>query len=406
MPADDIWVVRKSRLNELYSPAAPINSEKLFYGRKEQLNRVHETVDERGLHLVLYGERGVGKTSLANIVEQRYTNAITAKITCNSDSTLSGMWKSIFKKIPISYDIKRLIGFHTEEDNRSYVESVSRISDLIAESQSIGVDEITAYLDDIKSINIKFLLIFDEFDQIGDRGTLQGFSDIVKYLSDNVPNVTVMIVGIGRSIVDLIGEHQSIERCIRQVHLERMSDDELSEIVTIAAKELGMSIDPAVVQKTILYSSGFAHYTHLLGKYTTKRAIESRSSAIEMLHFTQGMTEALSNVNETIRNTYQSAVLSPKESTLFEDVLYACAMVDTDEHGTFRASDLVNPISRLHGTPRKIQAFQYHLGKLCLEERGAVLERITVAKSRTRYRFCNPLFRAYVRLRYHEKHRK
>jgi replication-associated recombination protein RarA len=62
------WENRKNQLNDLYSPSAPINSEKLFYGRKEQLNKIHEAVDERGLHIVLYGERGVGKTSMANIL--------------------------------------------------------------------------------------------------------------------------------------------------------------------------------------------------------------------------------------------------------------------------------------------------------------------------------------------------
>jgi hypothetical protein len=295
------------------------------------------------------------------IIEQRYRNAVTAKITCNSDSTLSGVWKSIFKKIPISFDLKRLIGFHANEEKNSYVEKISKISDLIHDSLTLDVDQITAYLEEVKVLNVNFLLLFDEFDQIRDAQTVQGFADIIKYLSDNITNVTVMIVGIGRSIKDLIGQHESIARCIRQVRLERMSDDELAEIVTTATQELEMSINLGVVQSIVKYSSGFPHYTHLLGKFSTKKAIEQKNVQIEPIHFTGGMTDALNNVNETILNAYQSAVLSSKGGILFEEILYACALVEPDEHGTFRASDLQKIINKLHKSQINIQAYQYHL---------------------------------------------
>jgi len=81
-------------------------------------------------------------------------------------------------------------------------------------------------------------------------------------------------------------------------------------------------------------------------------------------------------------------------------------MVGTDEYGTIRATDLNKLIAKLNEEPIKVQSFQYHLAKLCIEERGSVLEKVTVAKSRTRYKFRNPLFKAYVRLRYHQKYGK
>jgi len=63
---------RKIKVHELYSPSAPIKSESIFRGRQEQLNKVHEAVIEKGQHIAIFGERGVGKTSLANIIENRY----------------------------------------------------------------------------------------------------------------------------------------------------------------------------------------------------------------------------------------------------------------------------------------------------------------------------------------------
>lgn len=46
----------------------PIRTRELFAGRLEQLAKVADAVFQKGLHVVLYGERGVGKTSLANMI--------------------------------------------------------------------------------------------------------------------------------------------------------------------------------------------------------------------------------------------------------------------------------------------------------------------------------------------------
>lgn len=71
------------KLREVFSPSAPIQTRDLFYGRIKQINKVVETINENGKHTVLYGERGVGKTSLANIMVELFPEVICSKITCN-----------------------------------------------------------------------------------------------------------------------------------------------------------------------------------------------------------------------------------------------------------------------------------------------------------------------------------
>jgi GTPase SAR1 family protein len=397
---------KRKQLSQYYSPSAPINSEKIFYGRTDQLEKMHEAVGEKGQHIAVYGERGVGKTSLANIMEKRYKMAIPAKITCNNESTLSGLWKSIFKRIPIGYQVRKPIGFVTTDDTEEIIKKINTLSDMIDPTEKLDIDNIIAYLDHIKLVDTNLLLIFDEFDQIQDKNITNAFANIIKYLSDNIPNITLLIVGIGSSITDLIGEHQSIERCIRQILLNRMSDIELGEIVSSATNSLGMTIDQSVLEKIVKYSSGFPHYTHLFGKYTTSEAINSKENNISMCHFNTAMKMAIENVNESIKKIYETAILSTKESTLFKDVLFACAMVETDEHGTFRFIDLENFLTKEMHYKKTIQAFQYHIGKFCSVERGEVLIKLSIAKSRARYRFRNPLFKAFVRLRYFEEKTK
>ena len=146
---------REIKVHELYSPSAPIKTENIFRGRKEQLNKIHEAVIEKGQHIAIFGERGVGKTSLANIVEGRYRGAISVKVTCNNASTLAGLWKQIFKRVPIGYefDKKRQIGFQINERTEKVVKNIVTVSDIINPDQKIDIDDITAYLELLTKID-------------------------------------------------------------------------------------------------------------------------------------------------------------------------------------------------------------------------------------------------------------
>lgn len=61
-------------LNKVFSPIAPIKRKDFFFGRRMQLDHIVDAINETGQHAILYGERGVGKTSLANIMYDAYTN--------------------------------------------------------------------------------------------------------------------------------------------------------------------------------------------------------------------------------------------------------------------------------------------------------------------------------------------
>ena len=58
---------RELRLGEVFTPSAPIDRLRLFAGRDQQRLAVLDAILQRGRHAVLFGERGVGKTSCANI---------------------------------------------------------------------------------------------------------------------------------------------------------------------------------------------------------------------------------------------------------------------------------------------------------------------------------------------------
>ena len=54
-----------TKLNALVSPALPIQSVEYLQGRTRELDRIDKALFAPGRHIFIYGDRGVGKSSLA-----------------------------------------------------------------------------------------------------------------------------------------------------------------------------------------------------------------------------------------------------------------------------------------------------------------------------------------------------
>src|SRR5437016_6112758 len=75
--SDEDWRHLGYAIQDAFSPHAPIDDEALFAGRHEIIDRLIDTVFQKGRHAILYGERGVGKTSLANIMKDKIFHKVT-----------------------------------------------------------------------------------------------------------------------------------------------------------------------------------------------------------------------------------------------------------------------------------------------------------------------------------------
>ena len=62
------WSNLRAEITEAFSPGAPVQERDLFAGRSTQIASLEDAVNQRGRHAIVYGERGVGKTSLVNVL--------------------------------------------------------------------------------------------------------------------------------------------------------------------------------------------------------------------------------------------------------------------------------------------------------------------------------------------------
>lgn len=377
-------------LDSVFSPSAPIKSKDLFSGRLYQIARLFDAITQKGEHVVIYGERGVGKTSLANIIpEINMIDVSSIKVTCSKSDNFIGIWKRVLQKLKISHN-KLPVGFNTQEN-------------IIEQSLNEMINDTKinpgTVLNLLSQINENVVLIFDEYDSIMNPKVKAQFADIIKDLSDNNEKITIIIVGIGYNVSELIGDHKSLERCLKQIQIPRMSNRELEEIILKGLQKLKLKITDNAKQLIINYSIGFPHFTHLLTKYSAKTALTNESLLISRLHFNYAMTEVLENTNHSIKGAYYRAISTNMRESKFEGVVAACTMAPVGDQGDFKITDVVDKYSKIIGREAKRQEIIYNLGKLCQSERGELLEKV----GKGFYRFKNPLVKAFIRLKlYHE----
>lgn len=380
---------KKQLLGKVFSPTAPIKEESFFRGRIAQVRRIVEVLNEDGQHAILFGERGVGKTSMANITCKKITNLYSVKITCNSSDDFKTLWTRALDEVQFTKTIQG-IGFNADTKNQliSLGQSIKKEDDILPH---------TVYASLRQFPNSKFLFVFDEFDNIKNQHTRVKFADLIKSLSDNSINIKIMIVGIAENVTNLIGNHQSLERCLMQIRMPRMSDEELKEIIIKGFRQLEMGISNDISRKIISFSSGFPHYTHLLSKYSIKKALEREENQITSSDLESAITQALDNATEQLRTSYRNAIMSSSRDSQWKDVLYACATSNTDEFDSFGILDILEKFNLITEKQATKENITHNLGKFCQEERGLILEKIGLGTN-IRYRFYNPMMKPFVLL--------
>ena len=221
---------RISDANQVFTPGYPVNQKDLFAGRMTQLQRVLDTLHTPGRHPVIFGQRGVGKTSLANILSQMLKGLLTVKVSCDGSDNFATIWNRIFQTASVSFK-KQALGFTSQDSSKS-----------ISLGDALGHNPTTAkpaeIADLLKGVNKPTVVILDEFDKITDSKAKALFADLIKILSDSAPNVTIILVGVAENIHELVGEHASIERNIVHIELPVMSDEEIQTVFTTGLTKL------------------------------------------------------------------------------------------------------------------------------------------------------------------------
>ena len=377
------------QLARSFSPSAPIGSVDLFAGRMEEIRQSVSAVGQQGQHVILFGERGVGKTSLAGLIHEFWssfaedeTGVYSVRYNCDASDTYTRIWANIAESIKDALekqDAQLPAGESWEE----------LFADLRNENAS---PHIVRRLFDM--VSGTFIIVIDEFDQLTDHETVSSFASTIKNMSDNLSQSTLVLVGVADTVDELIADHASIDRALVQILMPRMTASDLTEIIQKAYGKIGLRAALGILEHMGRLAQGLPHYAHRFGHEAGLAAIGRQSLVVDTQDVEEATRKAISHTNETIRSAYQRATTSPHKGAIFRQVLLACALAVGDELGYFAAGDVREPLRVVTGKPYDIPQFVGHLKKFA-SDRGPVLQRAG-DQWKWRYRFSDPLMRPYV----------
>lgn len=320
--------IKKSRILEAFTPSCPIDAT-LFCGRTDETNSIVNGLSTPGRHVVLYGDRGVGKTSLANYVAtiMRKSGVRVERIGCSPSDSFESIAVKILNKFGIKYDETIIsktgggIGLGNVLSGRKEKEVQKR--------QICDIDNPTWLASKIVDEEIKGVLIIDEFDTIPDVSEKEKFSQLIKYLSDNNSQLHILLVGISRSVSELMGGHASIDRSLTQVWLKRMSDLELLDIIKKGEDRTELQFEEEVAQKIVSMSHGFPYFTHSLALEASTIAVCDERKVVTMDDYNEGLEKALENIEASLKQKYDKAIGVQKTQNM-KRIVYSAAVIGSN----------------------------------------------------------------------------
>lgn len=413
------------RVNPLnvFTPAQEIQDIERFAGREEELQALANALQSAGTQIAIYGQRGVGKSSLARQLLKLATSDedvvarlspppyetldfVPAYVSC--DDSVETVEDVLLRLLSDEEALAPWVPFKVVEKsgtksasgrvNVKVVQLSGGSDETITErAQNFEDDVITVFSNACKEVNKTgvaghgLLVVVDEFDRVKDRS---GLASLLKSLGPE--RVTFALVGVAPTVQELITEHESVARQLTggTIHVPPMTPEQLDEIFDRAEdlmeREHWFSHEARAWIVEI--SRGHPFYVHLVGKHALLEAIRKGVDEITQAIAQDALSEIAMKGSAPIQeHTYKNAI---GHSYTREVILKRFAEREEDEIHT---TELYQSLSKSLGV--EPAAVSVYVGQLASDAYGAVLQ-----KTRDRYyRFADSLFKAYAAARPYER---
>ncbi len=310
-------------LREVFTPTRPQRSSRRVSGRQTELLRIFRAIALDRAHVVLYGERGRGKTSLVNLVASaaRSSGYMVGRYTCSFDSRFEDIVRGLARDLPKSMLASPIV----QDDELEGCEAALPKGKL----QPRDIAGLPGRL-----AGRHVVLIADEFDRVEDSATRTWFADAIKQSSDRGAAISLLIVGVSDSLEELVGRHPSIQRNILGLALPLLSDAEIDEILVQGGHDAGIEFLPEVRSAVVDVARGVPYVAQLLGLHAGTEAVARDASQVEAPDLFAAFRRAVEEADPRIATIYQGITQGERDHATL-DSLRAIAGGEQDRFARF-----------------------------------------------------------------------
>lgn len=406
---------------ETFCPSAPTTDPSRFVGREQECVDLAKALLAPGRHAVVFGDRGVGKTSTAKLVAQSICKSDNLKFVeyqCGTHDTFSDIARKVlgsFGKLSVTTKktesheqvktatVKAVVA---EGELHSKRTESAESADLV--QVNLTPDQLATHLDGLGGV-----VFLDEFDRITDERTKRFIAEFFKTLSNYRSPLKFIICGVSNSSSDLIGAHGSMHRNLKPIRIPYMPPDELRKIMNAGLAELSLSFSPDLKESVVWLSCGLPYFTHLLCEELAAYAITNNRRSLDLSDLKHVTASAIANIADGIDTEYRLATsYTPTPDMVFGGsqvpstpsqirryVVHAVALTGANDDDLDAVASVARNLISITGAwmPREYSYLDSSQVESILEEVSAIHPYIGVSGSRAR--FANPFHRAFALLK-------
>lgn len=384
-----------------FTPNSPIDP-RYFAGRLAEVIKVQAALNQtrhgKTQHILLTGERGIGKTSLAiytryiaqspNEILKTDFNFATAYYTVERGQTLIDVCKGLTSKLLAQVEqglaascmekLKKLnlhFGVHVPGIGEIKVDPVKASPEAKARLYADFEKAIEEAWDELKTTHNGILLIVDE---IHNLDTFEGAGSFFKVVSeawaiDGYRNAMFAVIGLPEVPIKITEDDASAPRVFSYVELKRMTAEEGLGIVNSCIADSGKSIQSAAALQIANWSGGIPYFLHQLAYDSFE---QDGDGVITGDDAAQGLMASLVQFERMSFGDLYRSVEGTQKQKIVDELSRAFASPRT-------AKDL--------GKVLKIKNVHQYLVSL---DKAGIVE-----KNKSRYRLSSELLSIYVQLR-------
>ena len=270
-----------------FRPGAPVPPG-IFAGRIREIEQmqkcIYQTINNRPQHLMIYGERGIGKTSIAYFTRlvakgeletfdndklNLYPVALVTNKSQKLEDILSNFIALLQKRLGDGgSEILKKIWDNMDEITIGPAAFKKAVTD---KKISITTDDfcyfIEAAWEKLKTECDGIIFIIDEFDRLEDYENVASFfkSLFERLEMDGYTRLMFLLSGMPSMREKLYKDHPSVLRNFEPIELKAMPKDEAREVIKKALNEVDVKIAPEAEKLIIDIAEGYPHFLQEAG---------------------------------------------------------------------------------------------------------------------------------------------
>jgi hypothetical protein len=365
---------------------------------------LREALRERGGQVLMYGDTGVGKSSLLKYAAEDEDLSFVS-VECFSDRSFEALMEEALRKLIDVREIKRT----SSRGASGEVEASGGITHFLSlkgrfkgdvskakEFEVIQKSPLEALLDAMDAAGHR-LLVLDNFQNVTadrDRLLVAQSCELLADRANETGDKKLVMIGIADDARSLLGASASVARRVAEVGVPRMPDDEIREILERGFALLNLTADEESLEKLVFYADGFPYFTHLLGLHVARRLSRLATSHVSVEEVEASLDRVAQQVEESFGERVRLAAEKGGEVQPRSRIISLMAASSGRE---WRGADVQAEYTATYGSARDFAFLHAALGALATESHGAILKR-TGSRGAYVYKFRDPHMRPFLRV--------